>query len=433
MSDAAKLLFMAAPLDPILRSLIQKGNLTVIDPQGAAMLYGDGSGTPITIRIHDRATLWRLLFDPQLEAGDAYMDGRLTVEQGTLYDFLELLFRSLGLKSLSYPLRGVMESVRRLLRRVDQFNPVSRSHHNVAHHYDLSGMLYDQFLDEDRQYSCGYFRTDEDSLEVAQEQKKRHIAAKLLLRPGQRILDIGSGWGGLALFLAKGFEVDVTGLTLSKEQYALSSERIIKEALEDRVRFKMLDYRHEEGRYDRIVSVGMFEHVGVGHYDEFFKKMADLLTEDGVALLHAIGRPEGPGYTNPWIAKYIFPGGYSPALSEVLPAIERAGLLVTDIEILRFHYAETLRHWRARFQQNRETIRKLYDERFCRMWEFYLIGSELSFRHQGQMVFQIQLSKCPETLPITRDYMAECEEACACSRRSSSERISESSTIGMGG
>lgn len=386
---------------------------------------------PVTIRIHDRATLWRLLLDPQLEAGEAYMEGRLTLEKGTLYDFLELLFRSMGLKSLSYPLRGVMESLRHILRRVDQFNPVSKSRHNVAHHYDLSGMLYDQFLDEDRQYSCGYFQTEEDSLEVAQEQKKRHIAAKLLLRPGQRVLDIGSGWGGLALYLAKSFEVDVTGLTLSKEQYALSCQRVTKESLENRVRFKLLDYRHEEGRYDRIVSVGMFEHVGVGHYDEFFGKMADLLTEDGVALLHSIGRPEGPGYTNPWIAKYIFPGGYSPALSEVLPAIERAGLLVTDIEILRFHYAETLRHWRKKFQKNREAIRKLYDERFCRMWEFYLIGSELSFRYQGQMVFQIQLSKRPDTVPITRDYMREVEEAC--SSRSSSERISESSTRGMGG
>jgi len=402
---------MSAPLDPILRSLIREGSLTILDPKGGRKHYGDGSGIPIIVKIHDRATAWRLLLDPQLEAGEAYMEGCLTIEEGSLYDFLELLFRSMGLKPLVYPLCRVTESLRGLMRRFDQFNPISRSRRNIEHHYDLSGMLYDQFLDTDRQYSCGYFRSSEDSLERAQEWKKNHLAAKLLLSPGQRVLDIGSGWGGLALFLAKNFGVGVTGLTLSSEQYALSNQRVAESGLGEQVRFKMLDYRLEQGSYERIVSVGMFEHVGVGHYDEFFLKVSELLSDDGVMLLHSIGRSEGPGHTNPWIAKYIFPGGYSPALSEVISSIERAGLLITDIEILRFHYAETLRHWRERFRANRESVRDLYDERFCRMWEFYLISSELAFRYQGQMVFQIQLAKRPGTVPITRDYMTKFEEA----------------------
>ena len=251
--------------------------------------------------------------------------------------------------------------------------------------------------------------SDDDTIEDAQAQKKRHIAAKLLLKPGQKVLDIGSGWGGLGLYIAEISGADVTGLTLSREQHAVSNKRADDAGLAHRVRFKMQDYRFETGRYDRIVSVGMFEHVGVNHYDAYFQKLADALADDGVALLHSIGRPDGPGHTNPWISKYIFPGGYSPALSEVLPSIERAGLLVTDIEILRIHYAETLRMWRERFNANRDKIRALYDERFCRMWEFYLITSELAFRHQGQMVFQIQLSKRTEDVPITRDYITKFE------------------------
>ncbi len=392
-------------LDPILRGLIRNGSLRVIDWSGSSEAYGDGQGEEIVIRIHDRKTGWRLLLDPQLGAGEAYMDGKLTIERGSLHDFLELLFRSIGLKSLNYPLSGLTERLRDLMRVFHQFNPVSRSRRNVAHHYDLSDGLYDLFLDADRQYSCGYFATGKETLEECQELKKRHIAAKLILRPGDRVLDIGSGWGGLGLTLAGKFGVDVTGLTLSTVQHAYANLRASNAGLADRVRFEMRDYRHESRCYDRVVSVGMFEHVGVNHYGEFFRKISDLLTEDGVALIHSIGRPEGPGHTNPWIAKHIFPGGYSPALSEVLPEIEKAGLFVTDIEILRMHYADTLRLWHERFKARRNDAERLYDERFCRMWEFYLVSSELSFRYQGQLVFQIQLAKRPDGVPVTRDYI----------------------------
>jgi cyclopropane-fatty-acyl-phospholipid synthase len=299
----------------------------------------------------------------------------------------------------------------RMMRRIYQLNPVWRARRNVAHHYDLSDQLYELFLDDDRQYSCAYFRTPENDLETAQHDKKRHIAAKLLLRPGQKVLDIGSGWGGLAIYLAAESGVEVTGLTLSEEQLKASQRRAAAAGLADRVRFYLRDYREETGQYDRIVSVGMFEHVGVNHYPAFFAKLKGLLAPDGVALLHSIGRMEGPGMTNTWLRKYIFPGGYSPALSEVVPVAERAHLWITDIEVLRLHYAETLRQWRNRFEQNRDRIRALYDERFCRMWEVYLVGSEVAFRRAGHLVFQMQLAKSLDTVPLTRDYMFDWERA----------------------
>ncbi len=400
-----------AILDPVLKRLIHNGNLRVVDWKNRLAVYGDGTGTPATIRVHDLATAWRLMFNPQLAVGEAFMEGQLTVEEGSLYDFLELCFKNIGLSPLRYPLSGITEQLRTWIRRVDQFNPASRSKANVAHHYDLSDTLYDLFLDADRQYSCAYVMSPDDTLETAQAQKKRHIAAKLLMKKGHRVLDIGSGWGGLGLYLGDISGADITGLTLSEHQYAVSNERAEKAGVADRVRFKLLDYRAEAGKYDRIVSVGMFEHVGVNHFDAFFEKISDALADDGVALIHAIGRADGPGHTNPWIDKYIFPGGYCPALSEVIPAIEKAGLLVTDIEILRLHYAETLKKWRERFNANRDKIRALYDDRFCRMWEFYLITSELAFRYQGQMVFQIQLAKQSGAVPITRDYITAFENA----------------------
>jgi len=288
---------------------------------------------------------------------------------------------------------------------------VPRARRNVAHHYDLSDQLYELFLDRDRQYSCAYFRSPEDELETAQQNKKRHIAAKLLLQPGHKVLDIGSGWGGLALYLAAECGCEVTGLTLSEEQHKVSQGRAAAAGLADRVRFHLRDYREEEGQYDRIVSVGMFEHVGVVQYPTFFRKVNQLLTPDGVALLHSIGRMEGPGTTNPWLRKYIFPGGYSPALSEVVPAVERERLWITDIEILRLHYAETLCNWRGRFEENRERIRALYDERFCRMWELYLVGAELAFRRDRHLNFQMQLAKQVGTVPLTRDYITDWERA----------------------
>ncbi len=400
-----------ALLDKLLKKTIRHGSLTVIDPKGYPTAYGDGSAPHIAVRIHTTQAALKILFDPQMAVGEAYMEGTLTVETGTIYDVVDLVFRNIGLTPLKYPLSGVTERLRTTFRRLAQFNPAGRSRKNVAHHYDLSDTLYDLFLDADRQYSCAYVMDPSDSIETAQAQKKRHLAGKLLLKPGQSILDIGSGWGGLGLYLAETGSGSVTGLTLSTEQIKVSQKRVAAAGLSDRVRFKLQDYRAEKGLYDRIISVGMFEHVGITHYDDYFKMVARCLKEDGIALIHAIGRPDGPGHTNPWITKYIFPGGYCPSLSEVIPAIERAGLIITDIEILRLHYAETLRLWRERFEQNRAKIRALYDERFCRMWEFYLMTSELSFRHQGQMVFQIQLAKRGDAVPITRDYITAFEQA----------------------
>ena len=362
------------------------------------------------MRIHNRWTEWRLILQPRLALGEAYMDGTLTVEDGDIYDLLDLLGRNMAAIDGTAAVRWSV-ALQRVARLIQQYNPISKAQRNVAHHYDLSDKLYDLFLDPDRQYSCAYFTSPGDSLEQAQTNKKRHIAAKLLLRPGQRVLDIGSGWGGMGLFLGREFGVDVTGVTLSKEQHKVSSHRALEGGLANRVRFKLLDYRQESDRYDRIVSVGMFEHVGAVHYVEFFTKVKALLKDDGVMLLHSIGRMEPLGGTNSWLRKYIFPGGYAPAMSEVLAAIEKVGLWVTDIEVLRLHYAETLRHWRDRFQTNREKIKQLagYDERFCRMWEFYLAGAEASFRHMNQLVFQMQIARRQDAVPLTRDYMVESE------------------------
>ena len=338
------------------------------------------------------------------------MDGKLTIEEGSLYDFLDLC--TLNLEAMAeHPIQQIGLRLQVMFRHLQQYNPVGRAQRNVAHHYDLSDTLYDLFLDRDRQYSCAYFETDNDTLEAAQDNKKRHIAAKLLLKPGARVLDIGSGWGGLALYLARVADVEVTGVTLSQEQHKVSVERAVAAGLSDRVRFDQRDYREVPGSFDRIVSVGMFEHVGARHYPEFFRKIKDLLAEDGVALLHSIGRMEPPGATNPWVRKYIFPGGYTPAMSEVTAVVERTGLWITDIEILRLHYAETLREWSRRFQANRDRVKSLYDERFCRMWEFYLTACEVSFRHLDQMVFQMQLAKRQEAVPLTRSYIGAWEQA----------------------
>lgn len=394
----------------VLKSLIRDGHLTLIDANGRAHEIKGGSGRPhVTVRLHDRALHRRLLLNPQLSLGEAYMDGTLTVEEGGIGGMLDLLMGNMARSNGSW-FYALTNYLRVLGRRFAQYNPVSASRRNVAHHYDLSTGLFETFLDPDMQYSCAYFRDPKESLDEAQANKKRHLAAKLLLAPGQRVLDIGSGWGGLALDLAKAGPDHVTGITLSREQLARARGRARQAGLEDRVDFQLADYREIEGPFDRIVSVGMFEHVGVNHYGSFFRQLNRLLTDDGVAVLHAIGRLDGPGATNPWIAKYIFPGGYTPALSEVLPAIERAGLLITDVEVLRLHYAETLRHWRRRFRANWEHMAGLYDERFCRMWEFYLAGSEMGFRHHGLMVFQIQMARRIDAVPMTRDYIHEWEE-----------------------
>ncbi|MDQ0472384.1 cyclopropane-fatty-acyl-phospholipid synthase [Labrys wisconsinensis] len=396
-------------MDRFLKSLIRTGTLSITYADGTTGCYGAGE-PHVALRIHDKATQWRLVFHPELAVGEAFMDGRITVESGgDVFDMLAVFMRNLGWSSEQGPLGAITAKLRWLLRRLQQYNPAGTSRQNVAHHYDLKDELFDLFLDQDRQYSCAYFPDLDTELDEAQAQKKRHIAAKLLLKPGVKVLDIGSGWGGLGLYISQVSRADVTGITLSQEQHRVSNQRAQGAGIADRVRFEMRDYRQESRRYDRVVSVGMFEHVGVNHYDAYFRKVAELLTDDGVALIHSIGRSDGPGATNPWIRKYIFPGGYSPALSEVLPAIERAGLVVTDVEILRLHYAETLKHWRQRFNQNRDRIRALYDERFCRMWDFYLAASEGAFRWGGHMVFQVQVAKAVETVPMTRDYIGEAE------------------------
>jgi cyclopropane-fatty-acyl-phospholipid synthase len=389
----------------LLRRSTHHGDLTVIDADGHAHRFGDGQPPRSVIRLHDRKLHYQLFFNPWLRIGEAYMDGTLTCEDGTgIYDLVDVgMANQEGLDS--YPWLVALNAINRAIRRLTQYNPISRAQQNVHHHYDLKRRLFELFLDPSLQYSCAYFEYPGQPLADAQRAKMRHIAAKLRLEPGQQVLDIGSGWGGLALHLASVAEVDVLGVTLSTEQLASARERAQKAGLSQRVRFELMDYRQLDRRFDRIVSVGMFEHVGVVHYPAFFDRIAALLEPNGVALLHSIGRRDGPGFTNPWIRKYIFPGGYSPALSEVLPPVERSGLAVTDIEILRLHYAETLKAWRQNVYANKEEIRALYDDRFLRMWEFYLVGSELTFRHGFNMVFQMQLAHDIAAVPLTRDYI----------------------------
>ena len=390
-------------LDILLRRIVHRGSLTLIDADGTSHRFGDGRPPGVVVRLADKRLARQLVTDPELALAEAYMRGRLQMVEGRIYDFLELVLSNLQAKPLPTWTQG-FRAGRFMARRMMQFNPAGRSRRNVAHHYDIDGAIYDLFLDRDRQYSCAYF-TEGADLEEAQLAKKRHLAAKLAIEPGQRVLDIGSGWGGLGIYLAKAAQCDITGVTLSQEQLKISRERALREGLSRAVHFEFKDYRHVEGRFDRIVSVGMFEHVGVNHYGTFFRKLRDLLTEDGVAVVHTIGRSEPPTATNPFIAKYIFPGGYIPALSEVSASIERSGLLISDVEVLRLHYAETLRAWRQRFLANWDKAAAIRDETFCRMWEFYLAASETAFRYQNLVVFQLQLVKRVKSLPITRDYM----------------------------
>jgi len=401
----------------LLKTFVRRGTFRVTTSRGTVLNFGDGTGQPVSVRFASRAAEWGILLDPELKFGEAYMNGTFVVEDGSIADVLAIMLgQNTDVPHWALP-QGIL---RYIARRVAQFNPRTRSRRNVAHHYDLDGRLYSLFLDADRQYSCGYFENPQQSLDDAQLAKKRHLAAKLLLDRGKlakdlpgknlRVLDIGCGWGGLGLYLTEMSGADVTGVTLSQEQHAIANERAAEKGLSARVRFNLQDYRDVTGSFDRIVSVGMFEHVGVNHYGTFFRKSAHLLADDGVMVLHSIGRSEGPSRTNAWIAKYIFPGGYIPSLSEVLPRIEHAGLLVTDIEILRLHYAETLKKWRERFLAHREEVERIYDERFERMWEFYLASSEMAFREQNLMVFQIQLTKRQGVTPMTRDYIAREEQ-----------------------
>jgi cyclopropane-fatty-acyl-phospholipid synthase len=396
-------------LDAVLRRTLLFGRLEVAYANGRAETYGDGSGPPVAIRLTTAGAL-RIAVQPELGLGEAYMNGELTFERGELWDLLTIVGRNLHNRPDAS--RNPMVRIRNALQRqILQANNRATARRNVAHHYDLSIDLYRRFLDTDMQYSCAYFARPDMSLEEAQSAKKAHLAAKLALEPGMRVLDIGCGWGGLGLTLARDYGAKVTGITLSAEQLAVANRRAEDSGLSPRLRFDLIDYRDVDGPFDRIVSVGMFEHVGAPNYRAFFERISELLTDDGVALIHSIARIDPPGVTNPFIRKYIFPGGYIPALSQVTAAVEQAGLWTTDLEVLRLHYAETLRHWRERFTAQRPAIALAYDERFCRMWEFYLALSELSFRAGGDMVCQIQLAKRVDTLPITRDYMFDAERS----------------------
>jgi len=399
---------MFRPLRYILDLVVTSGHLNVVDAEGRIYGFGDHHGAPIVARIADKSTERRLALHPALTIGEAYMDGRLIIEQGTIYDFVELLAANLDGKVWPRPVQ-IAERLRFVTRRLWQINPRSVAKQNVAHHYDLDGRLYDLFLDEDRQYSCAYFEEPDMSLDEAQAAKKRHLASKLKLQDGMKVLDIGSGWGGLALYLAKTAHVRVTGITLSENQLKIARERAQAMGLAKAVNFELCDYRDLNDQFDRIVSVGMFEHVGISHYAGFFDRVGKLLRPDGVALLHSIGRFDGPAPMNPFITKHIFPGTHLAPLSEVLPVVERKRLLVTDVEIWRLHYAMTLRHWRQRFRANWNTAVERFGERFCRMWEFYLAMCETGFRYQNLMVFQLQLAKNQNALPLTRDYMYEAE------------------------
>ena len=394
------------PLSHMLKSFVRIGRLEVIDADGRRHVFAGQPGPEASMRLWDRSLYRKLFINPELHAGEAYMDGRLTFEPSSLRDFLTLF--SVNRLSLgSYPLQKALRRISRGLRRFQQANPIGRAQKNVAHHYDLGNDFYRLFLDEGLQYSCAYFLSDGDTLEEAQRNKLRLIAAKLRLKPGLRILDIGSGWGDLALYLARIENVEVTGVTLSTEQHELANEKARRAGLADRVRFRLQDYREVDERFDRIVSVGMFEHVGVRHYQEFFARIDALLDDDGIALLHSIGHMSPPGTASPWLRKYIFPGAYSPALSEVFAAVEQASLWVTDVEFLRLHYARTLAHWHRRFEANRARIAAMYDERFCRMWEFYLVSAEMMFLTGSQLVFQMQLSRKRDAVPIVRDYITD--------------------------
>ncbi|RFB78703.1 SAM-dependent methyltransferase [Methylovirgula sp. 4M-Z18] len=412
---------MAALFRSFLSNLIRTGHLEVETADGIVAIYGDRTGPKLGIKLIDRAAERELLLDPTLTMGELYMDGRLLVTKGDLYDVLALGAQNIAAFGGPRWVK-IIEDARIALRHIKQRNDRARARKNIAHHYDLNAKLYDLFLDPDRQYSCAYFETPDASLDDAQLAKKRHIAAKMLVREGHDVLDIGCGFGGMALYLAEMAGANVTGVTLSQEQHGVATQRTADLGLAERVSFHLKDYRDVDQKFDRIVSVGMFEHVGAAGFDEYFQNVSRLLKDDGVMLLHAIGRSSRPGATNPWVAKYIFPGGYIPALSEVFAAIERSGLYVTDTEILRLHYADTLKDWRERFMARRDEAKALYDERFCRMWEFYLAGSETAFRVDGHMVFQIQLAKRQTVVPRTRDYIG---------RREAELREKEDKNIGF--
>jgi len=389
--------------------LLGSGSITLIEPGKPARTYGPGGGKSLTVRLTDRKVVFEILKNPRLGVGEAYMDGRLVIENGSALDFLELIMRSNPWEE-GKQARGLLNRGKARLVRYFTTNDKKRAKRNVAHHYDLGDELYETFLDSDRQYSCAYFTDIHNELEQAQWEKKAHIAAKLHLKPGQRVLDIGSGWGGLALFMHQQAGVDVLGITLSEDQLRVARERAQDAGVSDHVKFELVDYRNLRGKFDRIVSVGMFEHVGADHYDEFFAACRGLLKRDGVMLLHTIGKMGSASKPDPFTDKWIFPGYHLPSLSQICSSSEKVRMIVSDVETLRLHYAYTLRHWLRRVTANRAKIEALYDARFFRMWEFYLAGGIVMFETGGACNYQVQYVRDRNALPITRDYMAEAEK-----------------------
>jgi cyclopropane-fatty-acyl-phospholipid synthase len=396
---------------PLIGRFIEKilpvGSITIIQADGGRETYGPGGGKHVTVRLHDRRAALELFRNPRLKLGELYMEGRVTIEDGTILDLLELI---VGAKPWEQGKRKALgKGKAKWLKRFFRRNDPTKSRRNVAHHYDVGNQLYELFLDRDLQYSCAYFTDPSNSLEQAQDDKKAHIAAKLFLKPGQKVLDIGCGWGGMALYLNRVADVDVLGITLSEEQLKVARRRAEEAGVADRVRFELIDYRHLEGRFDRIVSVGMFEHVGAAHYEEFYAKCRELLTDNGVMLLHTIGKLGGAGQPDPFTDKWIFPGYHLPSISQMASATEKVKLISSDIETLRLHYAYTLREWLKRFTSARAKVVKLYDERFFRMWEFYLAGGIVMFESGAACNYQVQYIRDRRAVPITRDYMAEAE------------------------
>ena len=389
--------------------LLKTGSITIVEPGKEPKTYGPGGGRALTVRLADRKVPFEILKNPRLGFGEAYMDGRVVIEGGTILDFLEMIMGSNPWEE-GRPARKLLNKRMTTLKRLFSRNDTKRARRNVAHHYDLGDELYETFLDSDRQYSCAYFTDTDNELEQAQWEKKAHIASKLYLKPGQRVLDIGSGWGGLALYLHQQAGVDVLGITLSEDQLRVARERAEEAGVSDHVRFELIDYRVLEGEFDRIVSVGMFEHVGLEYYDEFFASCRRLLKRDGVMLLHTIGKFGISKKPDPFTDKWIFPGYHLPSLSQMTTASEKARLIVSDLETLRLHYAYTLRHWWTRVHDNREKIEAMYDARFFRMWEFYLAGGIVMFESGSGCNYQVQYIRDRHALPITRDYMAEAEK-----------------------
>jgi cyclopropane-fatty-acyl-phospholipid synthase len=409
-----------ALIDIFLSRGIKRGQMTLIDHKGKARSFGAPDPSPdfpsVTIRAHDGRILGEIMRNPALKFGEGYMNGRITVEEGDIYDVIRLAKANspYGRDQSFLDGSAFVRGIGAIKHRVDRVNMARRSKKNVAHHYDLSDRLYDLFLDRDRQYSCAYWADpSHETLDQAQLDKKAHIVAKLAIEPGMRVLDIGCGWGGMALFIHEKTGAEVLGVTLSEEQIKVCRRRAEEAGVADKVRFELIDYRSVTGQFDRIVSVGMFEHVGPPQYRAFFRKVRELLTPEGVMLLHSIGRQGKPSVTDDWVAKYIFPGGYNPALSEITHAYEGLGLWMTDVEVLRLHYAYTLRQWYERTVAAKDAIVALYDERFYRMWQFYLAGADAAFRYGGLVNYQLQFARNRHTLPITRNYMIETEHALA--------------------